>query len=140
MKAHSLTSHKINFYKKAIEQSKNMTDPVFVQRLESAALAIFTLGFYVSLDANGWLFLALILAPDLSLLGYCKNQKLGSITYNLVHNYTLPIVVGALMVLFSIPLAVEVTLIWVAHIAIDRTMGYGLKYPTNFKHTHLSWK
>jgi hypothetical protein len=29
-------------------------------------------------------------------------------------------------------------LIWTAHIAMDRALGYGLKYPTAFKSTHLS--
>jgi hypothetical protein len=27
--------------------------------------------------------------------------------------------------------------IWVAHIGFDRLLGYGLKYPTAFKDTHL---
>jgi hypothetical protein len=28
-------------------------------------------------------------------------------------------------------------LIWLAHIGLDRTLGYGLKYPTFFEDTHL---
>ncbi|HEY2386937.1 MAG TPA: DUF4260 family protein, partial [Candidatus Binatia bacterium] len=28
-------------------------------------------------------------------------------------------------------------LIWLAHIGMDRLLGYGLKYPTSFHHTHL---
>jgi hypothetical protein len=30
-----------------------------------------------------------------------------------------------------------VTLIWIAHIGVDRALGYGLKYPSSFKDTHL---
>ena len=29
------------------------------------------------------------------------------------------------------------SLIWLAHIGFDRTLGYGLKCPTAFKDTHL---
>jgi len=32
---------------------------------------------------------------------------------------------------------VAISLIWIAHIGIDRVLGYGLKYPTAFKDTHL---
>jgi hypothetical protein len=33
--------------------------------------------------------------------------------------------------------ALQVRLIWLAHIGLDRAVGYGLKYPTAFKETHL---
>ena len=32
---------------------------------------------------------------------------------------------------------VFLALIWLAHIGMDRTAGYGLKYPTEFKDTHM---
>jgi hypothetical protein len=28
-------------------------------------------------------------------------------------------------------------LIWIGHIELDRMLGFGLKYPTRFKDTHL---
>ena len=33
--------------------------------------------------------------------------------------------------------ATQIALIWLAHIGVDRLLGYGLKYPTGFKDTHL---
>jgi hypothetical protein len=33
--------------------------------------------------------------------------------------------------------AVQLGLIWFAHIGVVRAIGYGLKYPTGFKDTHL---
>ena len=33
--------------------------------------------------------------------------------------------------------AVQLALIWLAHIGADRLLGYGLKYPTAFTDTHL---
>ena len=33
--------------------------------------------------------------------------------------------------------ALVYAVIWTAHIAFDRTLGYGLKLPAGFHHTHL---
>ena len=33
--------------------------------------------------------------------------------------------------------SIKLGLIWLAHIGMDRAIGYGLKYPTNHKDTHL---
>ncbi|WP_348642737.1 DUF4260 family protein [Mesorhizobium sp. B2-4-15] len=33
--------------------------------------------------------------------------------------------------------AIAVALIWIAHIAIDRALGYGLELSTGFQDTHL---
>ena len=38
----------------------------------------------------------------------------------------------------AIVVATKVALIWLAHTGADRLFGYGLKYPTAFKDTHLS--
>jgi uncharacterized protein DUF4260 len=35
------------------------------------------------------------------------------------------------------PLAVGVASVWFAHIGMDRMAGYGLKYASGFKDTHL---
>ena len=46
---------------------------------------------------------------------------------------------GIIGMLVGAPLAVAVALAWFAHIGMDRLAGYGLKYPTDFKDTHLQW-
>lgn len=79
----------------------------------------------------------LLLAPDVSLLGYLAGPRVGAVTYNLFHSYPLPAALGALGLLWGAPLAVAVALVWLAHIGIDRLVGYGLKYPTGSKDTHL---
>jgi len=140
MKANSLPSNELNFYCKAIKRSENLTDPVLIQRFESITIAVFAIVLYANLDASWWLFGALILTPDVSLLAYLISVKVGSKIYNIFHNYSLPLIIATLSFLFSFPFAMEVALIWITHIAIDRSLGYGLKFPTNFKHTHLSWK
>ena len=54
-----------------------------------------------------------------------------------VHTLTLPLTLLLASYTTHHPLALEISLIWTAHIAADRLLGYGLKYPTFFKDTHL---
>jgi hypothetical protein len=35
------------------------------------------------------------------------------------------------------PLVLSIAMIWLAHIGIDRALGYGLKYQAGFAFTHL---
>jgi|SRR5690625_4446463 hypothetical protein len=102
-------------------------------------LIVLLLSIYVySLTDFGWLlFILLLLTPDISMLGYLSNNRIGAIIYNLFHTYTSPAVVIAISLLFSIPILLAIGLIWMAHIGMDRTAGFGLKYYTNFKDNHL---
>jgi hypothetical protein len=36
------------------------------------------------------------------------------------------------------PLVLALGTIWLGHIGLDRMLTFGLKYPDNFQHTHLS--
>jgi hypothetical protein len=106
-------------------------------RLEGLAVLAASLALYFHAD-YGWLALVvLFLAPDLSMLGYLGGPAAGALTYDLVHTYTLPVALGALGVLVDSGTATQLALIWFAHIGMDRMLGYGLKYPTGFKDTHL---
>lgn len=82
-------------------------------------------------------FVLLLLVPDLSMLGYLVNPRLGALTYNTVHTYVVPGVVLALGLLTNTPVMSQIAFIWFAHISMDRTIGFGLKYPNSFKETHL---
>jgi hypothetical protein len=111
--------------------------PAVLLRLEGAAV----LGAAVALYADGdwsWLaFALLLLAPDVSMLGYLAGPRAGMLSYDLVHFMALPIGLGTVGVLGDHGVAVQVALIWLAHIGVDRLLGYGLKYPTSFGDTHL---
>lgn len=108
-----------------------------ILHLEGLVILIASLYFYYATNGSWWLLILLLLAPDLSMIGYLKDKKLGAITYNLVHNYVLSIVLIAVGLLSQNPLIIQIGLILTAHIAMDRMLGFGLKYPTNFKDTHL---
>ncbi len=106
--------------------------------LEGLAIFALSLYFYWYNDFSWILFIILILAPDISMLGYLLNNKIGAMLYNLFHTYITAIVVIFLGILLSSSTVLAIGLIWSAHIGIDRTVGYGLKYPTEFKDTHLN--
>ena len=96
-----------------------------------------SLAVYFNQD-YGWLALVLLfLAPDLSFLGYLAGPKTGAVVYNAVHTTIGPIALAVVGVVTDADRAIQLGLIWLAHIGIDRLLGYGLKYPTAFKDTHL---
>lgn len=109
-----------------------------ILRLEGIFFFLTALYFYQLFQGNWILFVVLLFIPDISMVGYFKDKKIGTILYNLVHNYILAISVTAVGILIvKNNTVVLIGLILFAHVAIDRFFGHGLKYPINFKDTHL---
>jgi Domain of unknown function (DUF4260) len=113
------------------------TRPAILLRVEELALLIATIILYRYLHFSWLLFAILFLAPDLFMLGYLLNTRIGAALYNLGHTVFIPLTLLAAALYLQHPTATAVALIWIAHIAFDRLLGYGLKYPTQFKDTHL---
>jgi Domain of unknown function (DUF4260) len=107
-------------------------------RLEGLALLAGALVVYFDQGYAWWLLVLLFLAPDLSFAGYAAGPRIGAAVYNALHSTIGPIVLAAIGVLTNTDWCVQLALIWLAHIGLDRLLGYGLKYPTAFKDTHLS--
>ena len=108
-----------------------------ILRLE--AIAIFVAGVvgYLQLNGHPFFLLPLLLTPDLSMIGYLGGSRFGAITYNLAHNLATALGVLAIGWFAAIaPLALAGAIL-VAHVGMDRSLGYGLKLPTGFKDTHL---
>ena len=117
--------------------------PRTLLRLEGLALFLFAVFFYRELQ-QGWLMFALLfLVPDLSMLGYLANPRAGALLYNAFHTYVGPVVLilGATTIGVSQGWPLENVFvagsIWLAHIGLDRALGYGLKHDTGFGDTHL---
>lgn len=72
------------------------------------------------------------------MIGYLAGPRIGSLSYNIIHTYTLPLALDALGFWANLRLALLVAFIWAGHIGADRLLGYGLKFETGFKDTHLS--
>lgn len=96
-----------------------------------------SLYFYAQVGVSWWIFFLFLLIPDLSMLGYIVDNKIGSIIYNIFHSYILPLLLIIISVIIGQDAMLAIGIIWVAHIGMDRTIGYGLKYPSHFKDTHL---
>jgi hypothetical protein len=98
----------------------------------AAALALYSRGGF------SWpAFAALFLAPDLAMLAYLAGPRWGAVGYNLAHTYALPLALALAGFVAGSWFAAACGLIWIAHIGLDRALGYGLKYPTAFGDTHL---
>jgi hypothetical protein len=115
-----------------------MSLPAALLHLEGAAVLVGAIALYAQ-QGGSWLVFALLLfAPDVSAVGYLFDTRIGAVTYNVVHTYVLPIALVALAAATGSAALGQIALILFAHIGIDRMMGYGLKYPTAFKDTHLN--
>jgi hypothetical protein len=113
-------------------------EPRTYLRLEGLAVLAVALGGYLELSGPLWLLAVLALAPDLSMAGYLAGPQVGALAYNTVHTYVLPLALGAAGLWADVPTAVLVALVWAGHVGADRLFGYGLKYSTGFRETHLS--
>lgn len=106
-------------------------------RVEGLAALFASLLLY-TYHGRGWLFFVVLLfVPDLSMIGYVRGTRVGAIAYNLFHTYSLPLLLGMAAMVLGQPLLIALSLIWSAHIGLDRALGYGLKLPNDFKDTHL---
>ena len=123
---------------------RHRTSPAFVTgtprtwlRLEGLAAFALAVAAYLALGGHPVLLIPLLLAVDLSMVGYLANPRVGALTYNLFHQWATALaVLGAGWALGSTPLLLAGHHPR-AHVGMDRLAGYGLKYPTSFHDTHL---
>jgi Domain of unknown function (DUF4260) len=106
-------------------------------RGEAAVLLAGSLIAYSGTRQPWWLVPLVVLLPDLAMAGYLAGTRAGAVSYNLAHATPLPAVMVVLGWWQHRPLILALGLVWLAHIGLDRLLGYGLKYGDNFQHTHL---
>lgn len=110
-----------------------------ILKLEKIFLFTLLLYLYSSvLHFSLLLFFIFFFIPDISIVGYIFNTKIGAITYNIFHSYILPVILLIVGLLMTNSFSQMIAIIWIEHILFDRILGYGLKYFDSFKHTHLS--
>jgi hypothetical protein len=106
-------------------------------RVEGVAVLALSLLLYAHSRSGWWMFIGLLLVPDLSMLGYLVNARVGGACYNVVHSYVLPVGLVAAAIAVDKEAMLPFLYIWTAHIGMDRALGYGLKYSSGFEMTHL---
>jgi hypothetical protein len=106
-------------------------------RIEGAALVAGALLAFAATGEAWWLLPATVLLPDLTMIGYAGGPRLGSYLYNAGHSTLLPAAVAAIGWWQDSSLVLALGVIWLAHVGLDRLIGYGLKYDDDFRHTHL---
>lgn len=115
-----------------------MKQTILIQRLEGLVVLAASTALYGAVGAGWWFYALLLLAPDLSMVGYLVNKEVGQVVYNVAHTYALPMLLGVASYWAGNELTLALSLIWLAHIGMDRTLGYGLKEAAGFKFTHLN--
>jgi hypothetical protein len=108
-------------------------------RVEGLVLLSGSVVAYQYAGGSWWVFAVLFLVPDLSMLGLFAGQTIGARVYNLVHTTTAPAILGGTAFAMGATWLVPVVLIWIAHIGLDRAVGFGMKYPQLDYATHLGW-
>ena len=111
--------------------------PLVLLRSEGVALLAMAAVLYGRYGRSWWLFVALLPAPDLGLLGNLRSRRAGAVAYDLTHTYVSPAALGVVGVATGSGLAVALALVWFAHIGMDRALGLGLQYPDGSGRTHL---
>ena len=115
-----------------------VTGPVRIWlRAEGFSVLALSLLLYRVSGSSWWTFFALFLTPDIVMLFYLINPRVGGVAYNVVHSYLLPLGLAALAVFLGQSGMLAYLYIWTAYIGLDRFLGYGLKYPAAFGKTHL---
>lgn len=114
-----------------------LTRPGILLKIEFAVLFAATVLLYHHFHFSWLLFAILFLTPDPFMLGYLADTRTGPAIYNLGHIVVLPLVLFAAAYFAHHTILLAVAIIWLSHIAFDRMLAFGLKYPTAFKDTHL---
>ena len=106
-------------------------------KLEEIGIFVLCIYLFSKLSFVWWMFPALLLVPDIGMIGYLHNPKTGALLYNLFHHRF----IASAIAIYALSSGSEswqlVAVIMFAHISFDRIFGYGLKYNDAFSNTHL---
>lgn len=108
-------------------------------KFEEALQTVLAVWLFSQLEISLWWALLMLLAPDIGMLGYLINTRVGAISYNLLHHKGIAIGLYLIGVLLAIPILQAAGLVMYGHSSLDRVFGYGLKHSDAFQHTHLGW-
>jgi len=106
-------------------------------RLEGFALFVLSIFLFSHLPYPWWVYPLLFFVPDVSMIGYARNPRVGAVIYDVVHHYAVSIGLVLLGFFLGIPSMQLIGVILFGHSSLDRALGYGLKYEDSFQNTHM---
>jgi len=118
-------------------ENSNKTAMNTLLKLEEGAIFVLCIFLFSKLNFEWWWFPALILLPDIGMIGYLINPKIGAYTYNLFHHRLVATIIALFAFAYGNDYWMLTAIILFAHISMDRLFGYGLKYNDLFTNTHL---
>lgn len=108
-------------------------------KLEELGQFFLSIILFDQIGYSWWVYPAFLQLPDLSMMGYLVNTRTGAWLYNFFHHKLVAIIILLLGFWFNVSELTLAGIILFGHSAMDRIFGYGLKFPDNFKNTHLGW-
>ncbi len=117
-----------------------MSLPNLFLRLEGLVTFLSASFLYFHYWGDPVFFIIALILPDIGIAGFLGGSKTGSLIYNVTHTFAIPLMLAAWLLASGVPYSNTLllfSLVWVAHIGMDRLFGFGLKYPTHFKDTHM---
>jgi len=108
-------------------------------KMEEAAMTLAAIYFLTlhNLGLSIWIWVLLFFTPDISMLGYIFGNKAGAVSYNFFHHKGIALIFAFTGYFLSNEILFATGILLFAHSSFDRVLGYGLKYFSGFKHTHL---
>lgn len=121
-----------------MNHKKAMDLTIKIEEAAITAVCIYLLTNY-HLGLPVWMWALLFFSPDFSMLGYLLSSRIGAVSYNLFHHRAVALVLLTFGFLMNLDVLIAGGLLLAAHSSFDRMLGYGLKFPDDFKHTSLGW-
>ena len=109
-----------------------------ILRAEGLAYALVSAALLWQSSPSFAVVVIVLVAPDAAMVAYAAGPVVGAVAYNLSHSTIGPLLLGGVGLFAASRITVEVALLWLAHIGVDRALGFGLKHRTGFDDTHLS--
>jgi len=108
-----------------------------ILKLEEAAMFVLSIYALSLFHADWWVYLSVLIAPDISFIGYTAGNRIGAVCYNLFHHKGIAIAIFLTGFLLQDEWIQIIGIILFGHSSMDRMLGYGLKLDRGFKYTHL---
>ena len=106
-------------------------------KVEEAAMFALSVYALLFLHVHWWVYLLLLIGPDISCSGYLAGDTIGAVTYNLFHHKGIAVAIFLLGLVLKNEIMQVAGIVLFGHSSMDRMLGYGLKLDEGFKYTHL---